>query len=278
MENVTDFEKISDIQDLITYLKNDAERFENTKYGDTRYMYHYTDINAAISILKNGFWYLGSPKYMNDKLEYGFGCENDWENLFFGSFMYNVPESIGMWSMYAQPWEQGVILKVPVADFKKWKRAISKGTASVYLANPKTKEKTAHLLNESEFEVYINGVVYSNAKSKMTNESEKTYYRSRKNDILKNLLQNPLLLGYIKDNAWSYEQETRLTIKLNAGVKSEALSIKIPDEVIKQIGIVYGPKFIGDKNLFINNGITNSTEHSLFTNRLDRIYCDRCKK
>ena len=43
---------------------------------------------------------------MNDNLEYKNGDPHRLRNLFFSCFMCEDKESIGMWSMYAQPWEK----------------------------------------------------------------------------------------------------------------------------------------------------------------------------
>ena len=46
---------------------------------------------------------------MNDQLEFSNGDKERWKNIFFASFMMDMKESIGMWSMYSQPWESGVL-------------------------------------------------------------------------------------------------------------------------------------------------------------------------
>ena len=50
---------------------------------------------------------------MNDQLEYERGEKMIWEHLAFASFMTECKESIGMWSMYAQEWQDGIMLKIP---------------------------------------------------------------------------------------------------------------------------------------------------------------------
>ena len=111
---VTDFKKITNANELISYLCNINDRLKKTSS-----LCQYTSLKAVINIISNGYWYLGSPKNMNDGLELQQGL-NTKDNIFFSSFMAEQKESIAMWSMYAQPWEDGVMISIPVKAFKQW--------------------------------------------------------------------------------------------------------------------------------------------------------------
>jgi hypothetical protein len=45
-------------------------------------------------------------------------------NIFFACFMTDVQENIGMWSMYGQPWEDGVLLRIPKKNVVEWVKDI----------------------------------------------------------------------------------------------------------------------------------------------------------
>lgn len=121
--SVTNFSEINSPQNLIAYLSDSANRLENTKNKTTQYVYHYTKLSNVVSIINGRFWWLNSPKSMNDGLEFQNISEFEQRNaVFFASFMYDSSESIAMWSMYAQPWEDGVFIRIPVEVFKKWIR------------------------------------------------------------------------------------------------------------------------------------------------------------
>lgn len=99
---------------MILYLQNKVKS-ENSK----KFVCHYTKLDAAIAIIKSMFWYLGNAEDMNDNSETQHFA-NMWSNIFYTCFMTEQTESIAMWSMYAQPWEDGVMLRIPMDRFKKW--------------------------------------------------------------------------------------------------------------------------------------------------------------
>ena len=71
-------------------------------------------------MLRSQTMHLSNAKYMNDQLEYQTGDPEIWKNLFFSCFMMEEDESIGMWSMYAQPWRDGVKISIPKDILRRW--------------------------------------------------------------------------------------------------------------------------------------------------------------
>ena len=67
---VTNFKEITSTQDLIAYLSDSINRLDNTKNKSVQYVYHYTKLSNVVSIIKSRFWWLKSPKTMNDGLEF----------------------------------------------------------------------------------------------------------------------------------------------------------------------------------------------------------------
>ena len=94
----TNFSDIYSAEELKLYLDDMASRLKNSPY-----LYHYTTISNVIKMIQGKTWHLGNAPGMNDKLEYKNGDSRHWRNLFFSCFMGEDKESIGIWSMYAQP-------------------------------------------------------------------------------------------------------------------------------------------------------------------------------
>lgn len=113
------FSKIRETEDLIAYLDNTTRRLENRNN-----LYHYTSLDRVVKIFESRKWHLGNADCMNDRLEYINGDPLLWKNIFFASFMTDVKENIGMWSMYGQPWERGVMLTIPKKTVLKWIKSI----------------------------------------------------------------------------------------------------------------------------------------------------------
>ena len=107
-EAPTNFPDIETVEGLKLYLDDTANRLKNSPY-----LYHYTTVSNVIKMIRGKTWHLGNAAGMNDNLEYKNGDPLRWNNLFFSCFMCEDKESIGMWSMYAQPWEKGVKVALP---------------------------------------------------------------------------------------------------------------------------------------------------------------------
>lgn len=125
---VTDFKTASSPQEVVSYLSS-GERLKKTTH-----LYHYTKLSSMIGIIKSGYWIMRSPKDMNDIFEFENWSQYDWGGVFFASFMGEQKENIGMWSMYAQPWVDGVKIAIDKNTFKNWIKNIK----TVYKADPET--------------------------------------------------------------------------------------------------------------------------------------------
>ena len=88
-----------------------------------------------------------------------------------------------------------------------------------------------------------------------------------------------MLVGYIKDDAWSYEKEVRLRVDLGKSVSFGGVAIDITDELIDSMTITKGPRFEGDIKARIEQECQRiiHTEDSLFFDKLKRTPCDYCK-
>lgn len=265
-EKVTDFKKITLPIELINFLSN-AEKLDNDGM-----ICQYTSIQAVISIIKNRSWYLGSPQNMNDGLELQNGLAGR-TDIFFSSFMAEQKESIAMWSMYAQPWRSGVMISIPTRQFKKWVKEIE----TIYSANPVTKlpdrDKYVKLNNAR---VSITRVAYSNLDSDGSLIQLSCGMATNK---CFNSINDSRLVGYIKDDAWSYEKEVRLRVDLGEGVDYDGVAVDVTDELISSMIITKGPRFEGDIIERFQKEYEHliKTESSLFYGKLNTTPCDKCK-
>ena len=277
MEHMMAFEKVRTCSELQKHLIDRASRLNNTKNGVPRYLCHYTNLRAAISIIRARKWYIGSPFCMNDGLELSHAADDVWKTIFFASFMLEPKESIAMWSMYAQPWSDGVMIRIPVEKFKKW---IKSETLTVHAADESTKEPIGGNI-ASKIKCVFHAVAYTNAEDLAAIEEEQLWCGSESNTKVKNTLGSDELVGYIKDVAWAYENEYRLQINYNESDTPKAVSISIPEDVIDSIEIVAGPRFNGslidrvkkEIGIILSGG---RIHNSLYKGKLRRLYCDIC--
>lgn len=146
------FKEIYKINDLIKYLDL------NDRLKNSEMVYHYTTISSAVSIIDSMCWHLGTPRKMNDRLEYERGDKTQWNNLFFSSFMCEENESIGMWSMYSQPWKNGVKITIPTKSLKKWIREVKEIT--IIEADDKKREGNIIKIDKQKTKLWLSAVAY----------------------------------------------------------------------------------------------------------------------
>lgn len=270
------FPNINTFDGLRKNLTERANKLAARKGENVLYLCHYTSLRAAISIIKNKQWYIGSPLRMNDGLELTHAGEETWKKIFFASFMYEPQESIAMWSMYAQPWSDGVMLRIPVDAFKKWKD----GNLIISTADPETKRANSDDISIAT-KLSFHAVAYTNAESKESADEEVLSCGNQENVILRDVITAPELVGYVKDCAWSYENEYRMRVDVDDSISCAGISLSIPDETINAIEITAGPRFKGDlysriqKEIAMTLGTARIT-NSIFQGKLKWIYCDDC--
>lgn len=274
----TDFSKIETARELVMYLDDFTARTK--KY---RYIYHYTTLKNLIKILSGGYWHLANPKEMNDQLEYQHGNSERWEHIFFASFMMDSKESIGMWSMYSQPWETGVKIALPISAVKEWIRK----TPDLY---PVIKDENGNYriikspisISDNEATLKLSSVAYSNADSLETSKQEKCLsWSTAINTIIKDAYDSPQLTGYIKDKAWDYEKEIRLKAVIPSECNFDRIAIEVPQDLINSMIITTSPLFKGDLQDKIREEIEFQVKAvpSIFSGRLQNIktICSDCK-
>lgn len=264
----TTFSEIRTPNELIQYLNDDYQRLKNSPF-----LYQYTTLSNAIKTINGQKWHLGNAKDMNDVLEYQNGDKSRWTDLFFTCFMTEDKENIGMWSMYSQPWEQGVKITLPRQVVKDWIKNVS----TVYEISSKTFLPTGRKLDTR---LFLSAVAYTNIDSAQTkNESPIVSWSTAKNDLLMNYVRDSKLTGYIKDSAWSYEKEIRIKADFNNIVGFERVAIDVPNFVIDSMTITAGPKFKGNLIDEIQKEIqrTIHLDNSIFYRKLNiKSPCDNC--
>ena len=279
--DINSFKKVTEIDDLIPYLENRFRRID----GKTM-LHQYTSIQAALSIIQDHEFYIGSPSNMNDLLEYQHFDSGKWDDIFFTCFMEYKTESIAMWSQYAQPWDSGIRLSLPAGKIKEWLSSVK----TVYSADPSTKKKDGHFkLEANKFIKSIHMVAYTNEDDiDKSNEKEIITVGKAENNMLENLYNKEKLCGYVKNSAWDYEKEIRFRIQIDnedddsSNVKIKAIRISIPDDVIKSIEIMKGPRVPEGStqwkklvDLLKKEGLNNPSS-SIFEGKLKNMACDRC--
>ena len=264
-------EELTTPSELVSYL-NSPRRIQNS-----RYLYQYTTISALVNMIRTRTMHLGNAQYMNDQLEYQNGSKDVWNNLFFTCFMMEDDESIGMWSMYAQPWRDGIKISIPKDILKKW---VSEVDEIIEISQETKRPTRRKLSNLDQFRVWISAVAYSNAEGiNLKKAQEFLQVGTVKNELIHNPHTLPELTGYIKDMAWSYEKELRIKAQFDNWQGFQRVAINLPDYVINSMIITASPLFEGDLTTRLKEAIEEQlgVGTSKFTGKLSiRKACDNC--
>ena len=279
------FSGINTTSELRLYLDDSINRLKSSKY-----IHHYTTLENVVKMICGGSWHLGDAARMNDKLEYENGDEQRWNNLFFSCFMCEDKESIGMWSMYAQPWEKGVKISLPSKAVRDWIYS-AKELWEISIKDYNPTGRTIPLDNDT-VSLRLSAVAYSNADSVQEITEEKLMWSNQTNRNIHNAVRIPELTGYVKDMAWAYEKEIRVKAEFHDAGGIQRVAVPLTSEIISQMIITASPLFEGDlqqeleksvaKHMGANNpySISNSMkiDHSIFTHRLNiKTICQNCQ-
>lgn len=257
------FNDITKASDMVTYLD------DKSRLDDCIYLSHYTKYERLLQILKSQKLYLSKAMYMNDQLEYTNGDKIIWDKLYFLSLIMNRKENIGMWSVYAQPWEDGIKISFATDDIIKWIESVK--DISVVGKDEKLTGRTIDIGDGNR--CFLSAVAYSNTDSKESaSEVEHVIWNTRKNTNITRASKIGELTGYIKDEAWAYEKELRVKVLFDSGVKFHRVALDI-SELLPKMVISTGPLFRGSLRQRLMDDLPGFDENnyhfdqSIFQNR-----------
>lgn len=249
------FSEITKPEEMLSFLQ-DMDRIQSD------YVYQYTRLEAVERIFEGRRWKLNKPENMNDRYEYD-KFDGYWHGRYFSCFMDTKNESVAMWTMYGQPWEDGIRIGIPRRKFKEWIREANniEDDTHAQLTNAKIHFASVLYVTENPSEGIILG---NNTK----NTSFIPYDNKDK------------MAGYVKDKAWDYEKEVRVHVTAS-DYYGDSVYVPIPESLINSIVITTGPRFNETRNLQKLYKIVGSKiriEHSKFRGKLHWVYCDDCGK
>lgn len=264
------FNDIETPTDLVSFLKK--------KGGNHNYYYHYTNLDSFQKIASSGYWHISKGLKMNDQQEIQKGDYNRWEKLFMASFVYGQEENMAMWGLYSLPWPSAVRIMISKEAMRRW---ISE-TDRIYIVNNSFGNVQYTEVPDVKFEINMTDVAYIGGRRLNCNNRiqwKSDFFYTGKKPLMKDVSDRTEITGYLKNEAWQYENETRIRIELNKRVNADLIAIKVPDYIIENIKIMKGPWFDSEiENTSINTQKNNvDFEKSSFTGLVSyRKNCDFC--
>lgn len=269
-----EFKDIHNCNMLVDFLKERGVRH--------RHYHHYTNISSVLSLIKSGYWHLSLGDRMNDKQELTKGAIERWKNIFITSFAFGDNESIAMWGLYSIPWEDAVRITIPYNAMSKWLNS----TSAIYRI-PDKNNPTYEEIKQINLSLQITDVAYVSGSRGGDDGIIKWYDKKiilKQEPDLVGISDDPIITGYIKNEAWSFENEVRIRAEFNNNFRYDKIAIKTPDYVIDNLEIKAGPWMKKDIITRIEQELENNYNdlhvrhsYSAFHNLVElRNICDFC--
>lgn len=229
MSNFTD---IKDIDSMISFLKEKGSNHDC--------YYHYTTWDSLSKILQFKTFLLtrGNSLSINDQNEAHMkGSWGEWNKTYIGSFAFGSSENMAMWGLYGLPWQDAVRISIPRQKMIQWISSIKR---------IKLFDNGADSEYNDEIDVTLNDIVYVGGKrcssDLILKHSGKSITVSDTYPLY-GIDTDPKMTGFIKNNAWQYENEVRMRIRLSHDTGYDRISVAVPDDVIDSMMITTGPYF-----------------------------------
>ena len=262
------FGNIENVDELILYLK------EKQRFSKINYFSKYTRLSSVVDLFSTEKMLINNPENMNDLYEYhAFRGFSGWNKICYASFIANGNESVAMWSMYGQPWVDGVMISIPTSTF------MEEIQNKKYLINAEYDKRTFRYSPGKDF--IINDNLVSIVRVAYIDGATLTCTgRNDRNHHFKEPYKNTKLAGYVKDSAWEYEKEIRIRVDLPDSYDRNAIYLQLSEALLKQIIITTGPRFEGNVLTALPQKYRSSIEirKSKFSEKIAWVPCDTCKR
>ena len=233
------FKSIETIEQLLDFLE--------AKGNNHNYYHHYTTLDNLIKMIDSRYFLMtrGDSVNINDQHEYrAKGSAALWRKTYLGSFAYGESENMAMWGLYGLPWDEAVRISIPRKAMEKWVLSVT----DVFSAEIVNKELHTKRL-KTPFDIRLSDIVY--IKGERGSNESKLLWNDKSISLkgklmLKGIDLDDRMTGFIKSDAWKYENEVRIHIQFQTTVNTDRIAIPLPIEVISSMSITTGPYFTGD--------------------------------
>ena len=219
-------------EDLQIYLQEQAEK--------TTRLFHYTTLESLLCIIKNQTFRLTRMDLMNDKAEKILGGRKDGTASYVMSFTRDK-EYVSMWAIYGRP--SGIKIRL---DFDRllFQKTINKN----FYSDSEKLHKLAPVssLYKSVFSKHdwlISDIVYLDKDKKQFRHNEDRFI-----NIIADQYSIEDLAGFVKYDAWEFERETRLRVRIGSGYENFAIDqylkyiyVGLNKELIKTFRVTFNP-------------------------------------
>ena len=233
---------------------DEVRKFLELSGRNHRKYFHYTCLDALCGMLRSGQMWLTRADRLNDLKEYG--CSKDRASCYVASFGTSALENVAMWWMYGLGGNIDNTARIPVRlefDGRAFQHCVSRlapvvsnhGSAKASLVSVDTNGNTVPNVQN----VILHDMLYQRSNSRI---SEKTGKRRHGAVSWNGMVADDIrcrafecaadsLPGFVKGFGWSFENETRITVRLSRkGHHPDRIAMPF-EEALQSVRIVIGP-------------------------------------
>jgi hypothetical protein len=208
--------EVSDIESLRHYL-------EYRRQGLTK-LYHYTNLEVLLLILRSGKLLLNNVRNLNDSLEQKRVARESADGYYVASFTYTARENVHYWAVYGRGDHFSVRVRFSSDSFQEpgALRFTDEGGNSI-----------------TPLEVKLNDMIYCNPPSRrntgcMWKHNGKYFKLSAGEREMSEEFP-----GFWKYDVWEHEKETRLFVR--AAENRERIFLDLTDRMVSTMAVRYSP-------------------------------------
>lgn len=172
------------------------------------------------------------------------------EKTYISSFAYGNGENMAMWGLYSLPWEDAVRIGIPGVEMKEWISNADK----IFLVNINVNNSFEYGRRIS-IKPVITDVAYVTGKDDNINYRivrDRDTIRLTDEKTFSGINNLDKITGYIKNLAWSYENEVRLKVELEEMLANTIIAVKIPEGVLNNLELTAGPWITDNLSELVN--------------------------
>lgn len=226
-----------------------------------KYFQHYTKLERVLQMITDKRLYLSrlDSLSLNDLRECKkYQSQAAATKTYIACFGQGSSECAAMWGLYGKGNPLAVRIKIPGDKLIEWMKAIE-----IKCGDGSSKAKTQKIFditNGKSIAREIDSLVFRDVVyASVSDEKCPDKYSTKRGNVLSwcgvpryhcdketeedfiRDVQSGMYAGFVKDNEWSYERESRLSVKLKKSISSKGIVIGIPVDVLESMRFTFSP-------------------------------------
>lgn len=264
------------------------------------FYHHFTNFSTLEKKLKGKSWVFTPSKSKNDYHEYDSKSDRTIrDNILSTSFSWGDEDNMAMWSMYCVPREDAVRITFNEQAMERWLQVLQQKMAKpcndvIQWSQNRDAQTKKQMIPHSELEnkieaIFLHDIVYFLGYQNRCPGNKLCWggieQPAQENLYVNDVLSFPETTGFVKNSAWNYEQESRLSIYFN-GIPEAPYLLEFSDAdwnfILRNSEIAFGPwtplfRFEERKNQILGWIDNEETREHLNRNMRNSFFSARVK-